>query len=61
MIINLKCVCGASADLTDERGTFINSGGAPDTDGCVFQLELVAARWMKDHSAHAILCGPRAS
>lgn len=53
MNINLTCACSAHIEISDPRGTYVNQGGSPNAEGRIFQIELVADRWLREHSAHA--------
>ena len=49
MRIELKCKCGSSAVFQDDRGTFINTGGAPDDKGRKYIIEARADEWLSRH------------
>jgi hypothetical protein len=57
MTINLTCACGARIEISDTRGSFINAGGRHNAEGRVYQIELIADRWLKEHSTHGVLLG----
>ncbi len=51
MNINIECPCGAKFTSGDDRGHYINGGGAADDKGRIYQVEVVADRWMEQHKS----------
>lgn len=49
MKIELKCKCGDSFLIDDERGMFINDGGKPDDKGRILHVEVRADEWREQH------------
>uniref|UniRef100_A0A6M3JQZ0 Uncharacterized protein n=1 Tax=viral metagenome TaxID=1070528 RepID=A0A6M3JQZ0_9ZZZZ len=49
MKIELKCKCGDSLMIEDEKGTYINDGGKPDDKGRKFLIEVRADEWREQH------------
>ncbi|MDY6856724.1 MAG: hypothetical protein SWO11_18855 [Thermodesulfobacteriota bacterium] len=49
MRIELKCKCGSSAVFQDDRGRYINTGGARDDKGRKYIIEVRADEWLKCH------------
>jgi len=43
------CKCGASVVLEDDRGIYIQTGGAPDEKGRKFTIEVRADEWLEKH------------
>lgn len=49
MNINLKCKCGATFSIIDERGTYLLRGGEADAKGRKFLIEVRADDWQERH------------
>lgn len=48
--IEAKCGCGATFSMEDPNGSFITTGGYPDSKGRKFQIERVFDEWLDKHS-----------
>jgi hypothetical protein len=49
MEINLKCRCGSSFSIEDQRQIFINPGGLRDEKGRMFVVQVQADEWLDRH------------
>jgi hypothetical protein len=49
MRIQLKCCCGATFDIEDTRGSYLENGGAKDPKGRKFLIEARADDWQERH------------
>jgi hypothetical protein len=47
--IELKCCCGASIVLVDERGAYLHPGGTVDGKGRMFVIQQQADNWLDRH------------
>lgn len=54
MQIKLKCSCGATFEANSS--TFINGGGAEDSQGRRYLVEVRADEWTERHRAHLRSC-----
>lgn len=58
--ISLKCSCGATADFLDGGGRYINPGGAHDSKGRKYRIEVHADDWLDRHeSCRETACKPQ--
>jgi hypothetical protein len=49
MKINLKCCCGATFEIEDTRGSYLQPGGGVDSNGRKFLIEARADDWQERH------------
>lgn len=51
MKIELKCKCGATLLLNDDKGVYISSGGTVDERGRKYLIEVRSDDWQERHQA----------
>ena len=49
MKLELKCPCGASLLLIDNRESFIHTGGKRDEKGRTMKWEVIKDDWLEEH------------